>query len=375
MQRRAQAIVEQAVKLAATLQKKDLKGAKTQAQSMVKGLDMLAKALDVKLGDLKKQSTAIEAAMAARQFQRAATVAKTLAESARIFADPAVQTVRRMGPGAGRLLASVEQEDSDGALFLLSLFLWSERAFSPEEASMAAKAGMSAGQLEAALEQRHQKSALKLAKDLASAAGPFAQSALKRSQKLMEPCLQLRQALERGNRSVAFDKMTAHLTDLRAVGLSETRMTQALQDLMALHDALENAPLRHKLITALIQATQELSQQAGERAKRMAALGDDLVRLIQAENYAGAMERLRELQQDRALRDARVGVVLEAAPQGWQAALKEKAPSQALKLLDTATSKAASLKETATSQAANLKGTVATKALSGLLDSMRRPKE
>lgn len=338
MQRRAQTIVEQATKLVAALQHKERHGAKNLAQAMVKGLDMLTKALDTKVADLKKQSMAIESAMAARHYQRAATIAQALAEAARIFEDPNIQAVRRLGLGSARLLACMEEDNAEGALFLLSLALWSERAFPADEASMAAKAWRIAGQLEAALEQRHQKTALKLARELAASAGPFGQSALRRAQKLTEPCLQLRQALEIGHRSVALARMTAHLTDLRAIGLPESRLMRALQDLLSLYGDLENAPLRHKQIMALIQGTEELAQQAGERAQRIGATGDDLVRLIQADNYDGAQARLRELQANRALREARVGVQ-EVVPQGWQASLMEKAPAQALKLLDTATAK------------------------------------
>lgn len=357
MQRRAQTILEQAAKLASALQRKDQKEAKSVAQSMGKAVDMLNKALDARMTDLQKQSRAIEAAMGARHYQRAASIAQTLAEAARVFEDPGVQAVRRLGLGAERLFACVEADDPLGARFLLSLALWSDRAFSPEEAAMAAKIGQVAAQLEAALGQRHQKSAQRLCRDLASPAGTFGQSAQRRAQRVMEPCLQLRQALEKGHRSTAFEKMTSHILDLRALGLPESRLMQALQDLVTLYDDLDDAPQRHKRIMALMQRTEELSVQAGERAMRLGSASDELLRLIQAENYAGALERLREVQENRALRAARVEVQ-ESAPQGWQASLREKAPSQALKLLDTATSKAASLKET-----------VPTKALSGFLDS------
>lgn len=341
MQRRAQAIVEQAAKLAIALQRKDQKEARSVAQSMGKGLDALTKALETKMADLQKQSRAIEAAMGARHYQRAASIAQTLAEAARVFEDPNVQAVRRMGLGVERLLACVEQEDPHGARFLLSLAVWSDRTFLPEEAAMAAKTWGLAAQLETALDQRHQKSALRLSKDLAAPAGTFGLSAQRRAQRVMEPCLQLRQALEKGNRSIAFEKMAAHATDLRALGLSESRLREAHEDLMALYDDLENAPQRHKRIMTLLQRAEELAQQAGEKASRLGSAGDELARLIQAENYAGALERLQELQEHQALRAARLEVQ-ESAPQGWPASLREKAPSQALKLLD----RAASLRDT-----------------------------
>lgn len=210
---------------------------------------------------------------------------------------------------------------------------------------MAAKALALGEQLEAALAEPNPKLAMKLTKELAPTIGPFAQRLRHRAQQLVEPSIQIRQALQKGDRSAVLREMTKHLSGLRTIGLPEPVMRQALADLIALYGQLADTPQSHRLLMALTQHAKGLSEEAIEKAKRFAALGEELSRLIPIANFGGARERIQDVLEDRALREASSGA---AAPtqHGRLSGLMDKATTKAITgFLDSASAKIANVRK------------------------------